>query len=137
MTKYIENWNINYPLIATLNGQEEVFYESYGDYQGEWLLITYADNVFYVYTGGYGSCSYCDYAMSVQESYGYGESVDIELLKEDFSDYKPFVEFSADVAETLLEDGTLETLFPKNLGWHGGIDYREPIESIRGLLRRE
>lgn len=133
MAKTYTVMDLHYSLIAELNDQSEIFYGEYGDYQGEWILVTYADDMFYIYKGGYGSCSGCDHVYDLHDHYWRSEITKEELVEE-FSIYTPFITVSVDTMEHIIEKDAVETILPYNLGWTGNVDYPEIVEAIKRYM---
>lgn len=98
--------------IAYANKQEIVYYETFGSYQGEWLLMTKDEKNYYIYKDSYGSCSGCDAYENDSPS---GDKAVREFAK----NYIPFAIVPWGTMKNLVIEGTLEKIFPKNIRDHG------------------
>jgi hypothetical protein len=101
----------SYEIIAWANNQEVVFYEMFGTYDGEWLLVSEDETNFILYKDWYGSCSYCDpYEDEIR---------DINLSKKkalEFANkYKPFLEIPKEIAFEVCKRKDLKSLLPANI----------------------
>jgi hypothetical protein len=104
-----------YEVIAYANGEVPVYYETFGSYQGEWLLMGYGEKgrgkikgpLFSLYRGHYGSCSGCDAYESADPS-------TIDEAREFAADYLPFASIPARTMRTLCSERTLVEILPKN-----------------------
>lgn len=108
--------------IAYAHKQEIVFYEQFGSYQGDWLLITKDDKEYFLYKDSYGSCSGCDSWEAENPK------THEEVLK--FCEaYKSFSVIPLTTMKNLVENDTLEKILPKNL--RGEYDGDGDLQSIK------
>lgn len=105
----------SYEVVAFANGQDVVLFQTFGSYQGEWLLMAKDAEQFYVYKGYYGSCSGCDSyeAWRNYDSEGPTLSQAKEFVGKD--DYHSFIEIPNSTMENLCRNGTLEKVMPANI----------------------
>ena len=103
----------DYGVIAKIRGHEILHYAKYGSYQGEWLLISYFADRFYIWKGYYGSCSGCDSL----EAAGLREESTIDNVVDFCRDYFPFAVLDKSVAKSLYEKGQLKSIFPLNIAY--------------------
>lgn len=108
--------------IAYANSSEIVYYEQFGSYQGDWLLVTKDLENYYIYKDYYGSCSGCD---SYEATFSWSEEKTDEKVKEFAKDYKPFAIVPTLTMRNLVQNGTLKQIFPKNIRgeYDGDIDW--------------
>lgn len=100
------NFN-SYEVIATVRGQEVVYFMQFGRYQGEWVLVSKDENNYYVYKGSYGSCSGCDHLEAEDPN-------TLEEAQKFIQDYIPFITLTKEVALSAISRKELQTLFPAN-----------------------
>ena len=125
----------SYELVAEARGQNVIYFEEFGSYQGEWILVSCKDDHYYIYVDCYGSCSGCDYLLDTfqDDVVRYADDDDVQK----FIKYFPaFIDFSKEQMLSLLAKDELHTIFPLNIrtGW-SDIPYTEVVEKIVGLLR--
>lgn len=100
----------SYEVVAWARGQEVLLYETYGGYQGEWIMLSRADGVYYLWKDNFGSCSGCD----AYEAWGVSEATKSQAL-EFAKDYQHFIEIPADTMERLCANRTLAAIMPANI----------------------
>ena len=119
--------------VAKIKGENELFFEMFGEYQGEWLLITEKDGTVKIYKDYFGSCSGCD---ALVDFLGW-EGNTISQLKEFSSNYKPFLEFNPSDYD-LSNDEDIKALIPKNIatglvdGWD--LKLNDVVKAIKGCV---
>lgn len=105
----------SYTMVAEARGQRVLWYRQFGSYQGEWLLFSRDDDLYYVYKGSYGSCSGCDH---LEGYFGYEDeplTPEHPKVQEFIADYQSFLEMKPDAALRIVErDGNLLHVLPKN-----------------------
>lgn len=104
----------NYSDVARLRGQQVLFYQEFGSYQGEWFCLARKDDLYYLYEGWYGSCSGCD---DIQGTWGYYDNPPPSepKLREWLDGYRAFAEVPRDTACRLAMNGTLVSILPSNI----------------------
>lgn len=101
-----------YEIIAYANRQVPIYYEEFGSYQGEWLMLARGDKDFLFYKGSYGSCSGCDsYEAEISSSDG----VSMEQARKFAADYEPFIVIPFDTMESLCKSRELSQVLPGNV----------------------
>lgn len=106
--------NQDYTMVAEARGQRVLWYRRFGSYQGEWLLMSRDDDLYYIYKDYYGSCSGCD---SLEAAFGYSEEITPEspAVQEFIKGYQPFLEMRTDAALRVAQrDGSLLAVLPRN-----------------------
>lgn len=127
----------SYEIVAWARGHEVLLYETYGSYQGEWLLFARDPKTgeYLIYKGSYGSCSGCDSYQAWEPGYSSyddetGEYTNSKITREkamEFAaDYPPFIEIPRATAIALAENGTLESVFPANVNDDYGSEVNVP-----------
>lgn len=119
----------DYRAVALLQLQEPLFYRTYGDYQGEWLLISEDAESFYFYKGSYGSCGGCD---DFEATFDGSAEVDPEsdIAKDFLKNYKPYLVIPKETAGRLANDfEQILALFPRNM--RGTFEFRDYEEAIK------
>lgn len=115
-----------YDIVAWALGHETVLYEEFGSYQGEWLLVSFNDGLYYIWKGYYGSCSGCD----SYEAKGLGSETTRERAKEFAKDYDHFLEVPRETILKLIAGRKLLEIFPANIR----DDLGAPIEDVVGEI---
>jgi hypothetical protein len=100
-----------YSIVAWANDQETLYYHEFGSYQGEWLLASFDDENYFIWKGGYGSCSGCDHYES---EVGYDPPTK-EKAKEFAEDYQPFLEVPRDTMINIVRGGKMLDIMPANI----------------------
>lgn len=108
--------NPGYQVIAHYHGHELIYYNQYGSYQGEWLLVTFdpISKEYYIWKGWYGSCSGCD---SHQAEFSWTEiGYTRKSLKAWVEDYDPFLVVPTDTMKNIVKGGTsrVKEIIPAN-----------------------
>lgn len=101
-------------VICWHHGLDQVYFERFGSYQGEWAMLAKNDKTgnFYFFKDSYGSCSGCD---SFEAMVGYSDTEITEEKAHNFAkDYKPFCEIPIATMKNLCENGTLIQVLPAN-----------------------
>ncbi len=103
----------DYTMVAEARGQRVLWYRQFGSYQGEWLLMSCDDSMFYVYKGWYGSCSGCD---AIQHTFDGDVDPASEEVQKFIADYPSFLEMRREAAVRVVRanDGNLTPVLPKN-----------------------
>lgn len=122
-----------YEIIAWANSQKTIFYERYGSYQGEWILVSKDTENYFIYEGSYGSCPGCDH---YQAFFDYGKPT-LEKAKEFAADYKPFLIVPIDIMINVCEAGKLKEIMPGNMRGYMENDYEKSIPDIMVLVKLE
>lgn len=114
--------------IAYANKQEIVYYQRFGSYQGEWILVTRNDENYYIYKDWYGSCSGCD---NYEGTFSWQEQKTEEKVKEFAKGYPPFAEVPKQTMVNLVTKGTLAKIFPANIrDSYSEVNYEDAIKDI-------
>lgn len=103
-----------YTLVAWCRGHEVLFYREFGSYQGEWAMISYCNEEYYVWKGSYGSCSGCD----LYEAEMSGDEIFADEKTRKFAeDYAPFLEVPARTMRALAAQGweAVGRILPANI----------------------
>jgi len=103
-----------YEIIAYANRQTPIYYEEFGSYQGDWLMLARDAEGFSLYKGSYGSCSGCDSYESAISNYS-DESVSMAQAREFAADYKPFLVIPMRTMRALCDARTLGEVLPANV----------------------
>lgn len=102
----------SYEVVAFGRGQEPVLYQTFGSYQGEWLMLAKDAEHYYVYKDWYGSCSGCD---SFEGEFGYDEEVTRERAAKFAEGYRPFIEIPKETMRGLVRNNRLKAVMPANI----------------------
>ncbi len=107
--------NADYTLAAEARGQRVLWYRRFGSYQGEWLIFACDDEMFYVYRGGYGSCSGCDHVEGTFHAGG-EVAADSDEVQKFIAVYPSFLEMRREAAVRVVRanDGSLTPVLPAN-----------------------
>lgn len=103
-----------YEIIAYANGQAPIYYEEFGSYQGEWLMLARDEAGFSLYKGSYGSCSGCDSYEADIPTYD-DSGVSMEKAREFAKDYVPFLVVPELTMRNLCDARTLGEVLPANI----------------------
>jgi hypothetical protein len=107
--------SMNYgDVLCKANGHEQIYFEQFGSYQGDWILISRKDETVYIWKDTYGSCSGCDSLEGFREYEEDDKFWTDENLKKFSDDYKPFAEIDTDVFYELLKSRKLSEVMPAN-----------------------
>lgn len=101
-------------VICWHHGLEQIYFERFGSYQGEWALLgkNKKTGSFYFFKDSYGSCSVCDNFVGSDMS---SDDAD-EASAHDFAkDYMPFCEVPLETMRNLCANGTLLQVLPANV----------------------
>lgn len=108
----------DYTVVAEARGHKILWFRRFGSYQGEWLMLSRDDNLYYLWRGWYGSCSGCDsLAASRLDSWrdDHQWTHDDPDVVDFIKDYEPFLEMEPHAAlEIAKRDGNLFTVMPAN-----------------------
>ena len=104
----------DYSIVAEAKGHKVVFYQEFGSYQGEWLMVSRDKDNYYIWSGDFGSCSGCD-SLQADLIDGFSDTVSQEAIDQFSSGYTPFATVPRATAKEMVKKGTLETIFPRNL----------------------
>lgn len=104
----------DYQIIAWYFGHELIYFEKYGSYQGEWLMVSFLDDEYYIWKGWYGSCSGCD-AYEAEFSWR-EDSLTRGRMKEFCENYDPFVVIPKDTMINIVRGGEVRVkeIMPAN-----------------------
>lgn len=103
-----------YDIVATARGQEVIWYEMFGGYQGEWVLIAKDKKNFYIYKDWYGSCSGCD-SFQAEFDYSSAYSINDKVVQDFIEKYKPFLTMPiTKLKRFVINDNSLMELLPAN-----------------------
>jgi hypothetical protein len=140
-----------YDIIAIVKGQDVIYYKEFGEYHGDWLLISYDNNLesYFFYKGHYGSCSGCDefehwrmyndeeieMEWDKEKSHWY-KLISIEKAKEffdkfaenNYEDTKPFLIVDRNVMSRLVINNKVKEILPINFRFY--FYYEENDETI-------
>lgn len=118
----------SYNIVAWARGQKVVYFESFGDFEGEWVLVSKDSEKFYVYKGWYGSCSGCD---DFQMRFDYDQKISLEKAKEFANEYPPFCEIPWQVMLDAAREGKVLEFLPCNIrGIYSEMSLMEVAEGI-------
>lgn len=119
-----------YTIICEQNREQEVYYNTIGSYQWEWMLFSYKDGLFLYREWGYGSCSGCD---DYESTFSYYDPViDSEKVIEFVNRYPIQNAFTLEQLLSYKEKNTLLYGFiPVSAGWWHEEWYDQEI--IKGL----
>jgi type IV secretory pathway protease TraF len=120
-----------YAIVAWARGQDRLFYEEFGSYQGEWLLLARAPATgnYYLYKGSYGSCSGCDsYEAAFSGSPAMSEAQKFA------ADYLPFAEIPQQTMRNLAERGTLKRILPLNERYSANDNEGDSVDRVAGEM---
>jgi hypothetical protein len=101
-----------YEVIAWVNSQTVIYYQEFGSYQGEWLLVSKGHDNYFIYKGSFGSCSGCD---SFEAEFGYREGITVERAKNFADGYDPFLIVPKDTMKNICKKKKLLEIIPKNI----------------------
>ena len=123
----VENYG---DLFAKVLKKPLLAYETFGSYQGDYIVVLDAGDSLEVYKGSYGSCSGCDW-LEAEQDYSTDEVSDEEAKKYVDSD-KPFAVIPKNVAER-VDAETLEQMLPKNsrLERYDDITYTDICKTLK------
>lgn len=111
MKKELENYG---EVLATGFKKTLLAYETYGDYQGDYIAVLSGENgQIEVYKGGYGSCSGCDW-LEDRTGYGSDRGLSDEDIEEYCKDEKPFLVMSKERVGKIGKAEELKAFFPAN-----------------------
>jgi hypothetical protein len=102
-----------YDIVAWARGHETVLYEEFGSFSGEWLLVSFKDDLYYIWKGYYGSCSGCD-SYEAEMSYD-REKITREKALDFAKDYDHFLEVPRETILKLIAGRGLLEIFPANI----------------------
>jgi hypothetical protein len=99
-----------YDIVALCRGHEVLYYREFGGYEGEWLMISFCTDEYYIWKGYYGSCSGCD-------SYEAGLSSEstVEQALAFAKEYLPFIEVPKKTMVNLVKNETVQQILPANI----------------------
>ena len=101
-------------MVAEARGQRVLWFRRFGSYQGDWLLLSRDDDLYYVYKDSYGSCSGCD-AIEAEFGYDRGLEPGDPKVQKFIAAYQPFLEMRPDAALRVAErDQNLFAVLPRN-----------------------
>lgn len=131
----------SYRIISWSKNQESIFYQVWGDYQGEWLLVSRDDKSYFFYHDYYGSCSGCD---AYEAEFGFGgftsminsedgtKLAEYRLQAVKFAkDYPSFVEVPNNIMISYARLKTLSSVLPKNMG--GSTHFDDMLNSVKDI----
>ena len=121
-----------YEIIAWANDQEIVLFESFGSYQGEWIMISKDAENYYVYKDWFGSCSGCD---DYERRFGYSNKITKKEAKEFADIYRPFVVIPIELFEQLAKEKQIRRVFPANINdKYSEIKMEDVIKNIEDIF---
>lgn len=109
----------DYTCVATIRGQEIVYYEQFGSYKGDWVMIAFKDDTYFIYKDYYGSCPGCDSLEAHHLGDHHDKDVPAATVMEFAKDYQPFMEIPQTTMWNLCQERTLLKILPANQreGW--------------------
>lgn len=134
--------DLDYSIVAKCRDHDVIFYERYGSYQGEWLMVSIYDREAFIWKGSYGSCGGCDHLEGSLDS----EHEEIEkgkwrhiVSKKDvieFSyNYLPFLTLDfTDLVDACATDNLLSIL-PRNIRTWLTDEYRD-LENVAEDIKK-
>ena len=109
--KFIVTSSLSYSIVAEIRSQKVVYFNNFGDYQGEWLMLALdkENQMYHIYKDYYGSCSGCDWLENKSDSYERDEKTwNIILSQENVDEikkeYPPFLSISKKIIDYFLEN---------------------------------
>lgn len=111
----------SYDIVARARKQTPIYYEEFGSYRGEWILVSCDDENYYIYKDYYGSCSGCD---SLEDEAGYSDDAEFgsseftmgsEQVEKFIANYPPFAVIPKATMITMVKEGRAQQAFPANI----------------------
>lgn len=125
-----------YQTIARVRGQRVLSFQRFGGSTGEWLLLAHEPlGDYFLYKGRYGSCHKCDHYWG--EFANHPGSAPIELVDKFVQQYPPFLQITAPVMRSLVEDEQLGAVLPLNVRDLPHLSYAEAQREIEIAVRLE
>lgn len=127
----------NYSIVAWARGQDVLYYQTFGSYQGEWIMLSRDKEQYFVWKGSFGSCSGCDSYKAEIRDYSDNPLTREKALK--FAeDYHSFIEIPRSTMRNLAKSGNLAQCFPLNIrDSYGDIPYDQCVRDMQTLARLE
>lgn len=125
------DWGSGYPAIAPASGEELLYYQTFGSYQGEWIMLSRKGDDYLIRKNSYGSCSGCD-------SWESEEPRTVGQMRAFAAKYQPFVEVPRDTMAGLAEGGVerMGQVFPANIrDEYSDVDYPTTIREMTLTVR--
>ncbi len=112
----------SYQVIAWYHGHELIYFQEFGSYQGEWLMVSFdpISKEYYVWRGSFGSCSGCD---AFEAELGWSDNgYNRERVADFCDDYDPFLVVPSGTMSNVVQGGPsrIKEIIPANM--------REPYE---------
>lgn len=85
-----------------------IAYETFGSYQGDYIVVLENEDKFEFYKGNYGSCSGCDWLEAEKD--WRTEEISDEKIKEYLKDFNPFLIVPKDTMNNLSLEAFIEIL---------------------------
>jgi hypothetical protein len=121
-----------YEIVAEARGLTVIKYESFGSYQGEWIMLARNKKKFYIFKDSFGSCSYCDHYQSTFDDYGSEPIYPWEKVEKFINEFKPFLEIPEKQFMELYRTNSLLSIFPANMNdKYSEIDLPAFVTSIK------
>lgn len=128
----------NYEIIPWVNNQQALYYQQFGSYSGEWLMLATDGETYFLYKGSYGSCSGCD-SYEAEFAYDMNDLGLPELRKKALNfakDYIPFAKIPRATMRNLVDRGTLAKILPANIRTgYSEIPWDEAIEDMTVIVK--
>ena len=106
----------DYAAVAEVRGDTVLLYETSGDYQGDWDMLSYREGNYYLWSGSYGSCSGCD-SLQAEDPHT------LDAWKKFAEGYSPFAEVPAGTMRNLAAVGAVGKLFENGRDtWQESVD---------------
>jgi hypothetical protein len=123
-----------YALVGILRGHEVVFYSDYGQWQGEWLMVTRrpTDWTYFIWKGYFGSCEGCDDMESRMSNI---ENATVNDVWNFVKDYMPFMEIPAHRMKHAAQNFLLFQWMPHHLRTaNSDIELQAAVDDIIGWV---
>src|SRR3990172_4705638 len=94
---------LSYTMVAEARGQRVLWFRMFGSYQGEWLLLSRDEDLYYLWRDSYGSCSGCDALQGHFDYSGDDLTPESPKVQEFIANYSPFLEMRPEAALGIAE----------------------------------
>jgi hypothetical protein len=126
----------DYDVAAVARGHEVIFMDRAGSYQGDYVFVSRNKTHYFVWSGGYGSCSGCD----GYEASGLHSGMTRKQVAKFASEDKPFIEIPVATMLELCRNETLSQVFPANTKrdtYGSEIDIKQLVTDVTVRVRCE
>lgn len=103
----------SYDIVAWARGHDVLYYRQFGSYQGEWFMLSFCKDEYYLWKGNFGSCSGCDDLQASLETTNLTRAGATEFA----SRYVPFIEIPSHTFTKLVVKGVeaVNHIMPANI----------------------